>query len=113
MSQPVLAILSGSNGAGKTTLTAYAREELQSAAVLDPDAISKSARDVSLESPSDIASGKRVLALAEVVILDNSSEEGHAVVAVGSVGSAPLCGMSLSLRGRKAFALVCPSGRGW
>jgi len=87
MSQPVLAILSGSNGAGKSTLTAYAREESRSAAVLDPDAISRSARDVSLESASDIASGQRVLALAEVMILNNSSEEGHAVVAVGSVGS--------------------------
>ena len=67
MSQPVLAILSGSNGAGKSTLTAYAREESRSAAVLDPDEISRSARDVSLESASDIASGQRVLALAEVV----------------------------------------------
>jgi len=68
MSAPVLTIIAGSNGCGKSTLSSYAKEEFQSAPILDPDAFAKSIRDTLPSSQHDIEAGKRVLLRAHELI---------------------------------------------
>ncbi len=73
MSAPVLTLIAGSNGSGKSTLTSSVREEFQQEPILDPDAIAKSIRATVPSTVSTIEAGKRVLRLAENLILKKQS----------------------------------------
>ena len=69
-----MTIIPGSYGCGQSTLSTYARNEIQVAPVLDPDAVARSLQETSAgHSLSNIEAGKQVLELADTLLQASES----------------------------------------